>query len=1113
METFRIESTGMLLEKDPPESLNPEYFQEQLNVLKIQRSCVHDGPGVRTTVFFRGCHLRCSWCQNPEALSFNADPGDKSYSVGEILEVIGRDKEYFAKTNGGVTFSGGEPLLQDSAGLVALMKKLKLENIHIAVETSLHVPWENVAAVVPYVDLFLIDLKITGNDDLHKKYTRQDSVQIRKNIQNLAEIKAGIKFRMVIVPGFNNAEEQIRSAAEFLKSTGYGSVELLKYYNLYEEKARKLGLEREQLNITPAQSLEAIKKAVDLFSSLGIQVSCYELDAKRSKAVFTQRVHNIQKAIHNSEYHFSLEVSKLKTRFYRKYGFKKPVAVTRAKRLEYVLRNKTIRIYPEELLVGNFTPERVGGQIWEEHYGILFTSILHQMGRQKPVAYKMPFKDKLYFYFVVFPYWFRHSLLMRVNPRIKDFALLLARASDMSTGFNNNLAAIAHFVVNYERVLKLGTSGIIREIGQVQKEMPENDRGFYDGAVIALKALETYAERYSAVLKEMAADENDLARKTELEEMSDICCYVPKNPARTYHEALQSMMFLHIALCIESYENAVSLGRMDQILYPYYQKDREEGRISYEKAKELLALYILKMDEAILVNDGNTYLRLGRLFETMSTDQTLTAGGLGKDGKDATNDLTYMLLDICELQPYAVNMTARIHKDSPPEYLDRIAEIYINGAPMPALYNDHLYTETLKKHYDTTDEDARNYSIIGCVEPNASDDHFGNTDCANMNVTLPLLQAMKGHGNDLWNLKFTEVHEKLFNKFIEYNFSGKNSFSKFILSKHNARVKRKEIRRNLKNLNVPANMEELTDRYQERLNKLANSILADHQKIEKVLRENFTTPLASTLFPHCITVGKDVYDGGAKFNSSGIQAVGITDAADSLFAINEVVFRKKLFTMEEVIEAIYHDFEGERNTLVRKALLEVPKFGQDESDEAQRWVNKVLQIYINALKSVPNVPRNGIYAAGYYALNVNRVYGVKTPSLPSGRVKGTPLANSITPHYGMQMADLLSSLNSVAGIDYISYAPNGTTVTFTIDASLFQGNDGVRNLSGIISTFFDKGGMQFQPNVINREILLDAYKHPENYPFLLVRIAGYCAYFSQLSDELKLEIINRTCYS
>jgi len=172
------------------------------------------------------------------------------------------------------------------------------------------------------------------------------------------------------------------------------------------------------------------------------------------------------------------------------------------------------------------------------------------------------------------------------------------------------------------------------------------------------------------------------------------------------------------------------------------------------------------MDEAVLVNDGDTYLRIGRLFETQSTDQALTFGGMDQNGYDVTNDLTYMLLDICELQPLAVNMTARIHGNSPVRYLDRIAEVYINGAPMPELFNDEIYLKTLLRHYPTSVQQARDYAIVGCVEPTASDDHFGNTDCANMNVVLPLLQALKGEDNDLWNFGFADQMEKIITKFL-----------------------------------------------------------------------------------------------------------------------------------------------------------------------------------------------------------------------------------------------------------------------------------------------------------------------------------------------------------
>ncbi len=1087
-------------------------LRDSLNIISVQRTCVHDGPGIRTTVFFQGCNLACIWCQNPEARPFGYVPGREYRDVREVLDIIERDADYLRATGGGVTLSGGEPLMQNSESLVAFLYELKKKNISISVETTLHAPWRNIEKVVKYVDLFLVDLKVVGDDEKHRRITGADTSRIKANVKKLLSIGGKAKFRMVIVPGYNNSDDDIRRAAEYVQSLGFSSIELLKYHNLYEGKANRMGVAVEHLHISPEESMEALKDAISKFQSYGIDAECYDLDYPRKKAAFTPRVYDIQNDIRSSEHHLCFEVAKLKTEFYRKNGFTKPNPVHRAERLKYVLSNKKIIIYPKELLVGNFTSKRKGGQVWEEHYGVLFASILHQIHRQKPVAFKCSFRDKLSFYFNIFPFWLRKGILGRVNKTLRDFILLVARASEMNAGFNNNMASIAHFIVNYERVLRNGTSGLISEIESAKKSNPDK-KDFYDGMIIALEALEIFAARYARELRALSENESDPVRKEELRRMAEICERVPKHPARTFHEALQSMLFLHIALCIESYENAISPGRLDQILYPYYKKDMEDGIITYEKAKELLALFIIKMDEAILVNDGDTYLRIGRLFETMSTDQTVTMGGLTPDGKDATNDITYMLLDICELQPYAINMTARIHPKSPKAYLRRIAEVYLNGAPMPALYNDSIYIDTLRSHYDTTIEDARNYAIVGCVEPNASDDHFGNTDCANVNVTLPLLQALKGEENDLWNLTFGEQIDKIIAKFVEYNFRREGKISRFIRTRYASARHRRKIKKASSKYNPPASMDELLNRYQKRLNALAQSILADHQKIEKVIRTHFTTPLASTLFKNCVATGMDVNEGGARHNSSGIQGVGITDAGDSLHAIDEVVFKKKLYTMREVIEAIDNNFEGEKNAEIRKALLEVPKFGQDNSFEAVTWVNIALEMYVNALKSVPNVPRNGIYSAGYYALNVSDVYGSKTPALPSGRLAGVPLANSITPHYGMEMTDLTSALNSVAGIDFRRFAPNGTTVTFTVDSALFQGPDGVDNLAGIIASYFKKGGMQFQPNVLNREILIDAYHHPEKYPYLLVRVAGYCAYFNDLSDDLKKIIINRTCYS
>lgn len=1085
-----------------------------LKAVKIQRTCVHDGPGLRTTIFFQGCGLNCLWCQNPETLSANISKTENcACSIDSIAEIVLRDKEYYRAAGGGVTLSGGEPFLQHTENLVKLLQILKAEGIGITAETALFVPWERIAAVLPLIDLFLIDLKAVGEDALHKKLTGQDGALIRENIDRLLASNTNVHFRMVMVPGLNDSDENIKATAAFLQSKGFNSIELLKYHNMYEDKAKRLGLAFEKLNIGAEKSLLSLNNGVELFRQYGIKATNLDLDSPPEPAEFTQRVLNIQKAIRESKRALCFEVSRLKTKYYKKNGFNKPTPIHRAERLAYVLKNKTVKVYPEELLVGNFTSKRVAGQVWEEQYGVLDITFLYKINRQKPVSFQCSRKERLYFYAHIFPFWMKHSLLRKVNPKLSDFKMMIARSSEMIAGFNNNMAAIAHFIVNFDRMLELGTTGIIEEVRQKQKEKPDNNQDFYNGAVIALKGLEDFAQNYADYLLQTSKEEQDPVRRQDLADMARICAHVPKNPARTFHEALQCMTFLQIALCIEAYENAVSFGRVDQLLYPYYKRDVEAGIITYEKAKELLCLFILKMDECILVNDGDSYLNVSKLFETLSTDQSLTFGGVDKEGKDATNEITYMLIDACELQPLAVNMTARVHKGSPQRYLDRLAEIYINGCPMPELFSDEIYIETIMRHYPTTLENARNYSIVGCVEPVASDDHFGNTDCANMNLALPLLQAIKGHEHDLWNFGKEDRNEKIITKFLDYTLKGENALSKSILARHKKKVEKLNTGKGLYIYNPPADMDELLARFQTRLNKLAAGVLADHQRIEKVLRENFTTPLASSLYKGCVERGLDAYEGGTDYNSSGIQAVGVTDVADSLHAINEVVYKQGLYTMQDIITAIDSNFEGEKNRDIHAALLAVPKFGDDSSGEAARWVTKVMGIYNNALASVPNCPRNGVYSAGYYALNVSDRYGKKTQALPSGRLNGVPLANSVTPHYGMEATDLFSSLNAVSQVDFTSYAANGSTVTFTIDSALFQGAEGVKNLGGIFKTFLSKGGMQFQPNVINRAILLEAYKNPEKYKYLMVRVAGYCAYFNELSDELKQIIINRTCYA
>jgi formate C-acetyltransferase len=1021
------------------------------------------------------------------------------------MGVVRRDRAYHLRSHGGVTLSGGEPLLQPSSSLLDLLSQLKSDGFHVAVETAGHVRSSVFESVLPFIDLFLFDLKVVGDDDAHFALTGTHDRLIAENARRLIAAKANGEFRMCVVPGHNDSDRNFRATSDFLRALDRPSISLLRYYAMHEGKARRLGLAQAPLNITAAASADAIERAATTFAAAGIAVSRTAPYAAPRSPDFTPRVHAIRKDIRDAGYAVCMETAILKTDFHKRHGFTKPVGLQCANLLRHLLNNKKVIVYPHELLVGNYTSKRVGGNMWVEYFGPAGAISIWNADRQKPVSFKCSLEDKLTFYLKLLPYWAKHSLIGKVFPSTRELALFAARMLEKRVAFHNNMAGVAHYIVNTERIVQLGTTGIRAEVEAKRADKPRDETAaFYESVLIALCALEDFALRYATHLRDLGGRESDGSRRTELFAMADVCERVPRHPARTFHEALQSILFFHIALCTESFENAISFGRLDTVLYPYYQRDVAAGVLNYEKAKELVACFILKIDEVIFVNDGDTGFQLGKLFESLSPVETVTVGGVDEAGKDATNDVSYMVLDVCELRPIGVNMAARIHQGSPNRYVERIAEVYRNGSPMPALFNDEPYIKALQNEYTTSLSDARNYSIVGCVEPVASRDHFANTDCANINVTWPFLQALKGDERPLWKYGLLERPGKKLIRYVK---------SKLARNGAEATAAAAATLGDPRAYAPPANMDELMARFRARMNELVSSVLADHYLIEAALRENLATPLASALFTGCIEKGKGVFDGGATYNSSGIQAVGITDVADSLAAIDDVVFTKKLHTIDEVIRAIDANFTGDANQRIREVLRAAPKFGDDAAPETAAWMNRVLEIYVNALAAVKRNTRGGKYVAGYYGLNVNLVYGKKTPALPSGRLHGVPLANSLCPHYGMQQIDLTSSLNAVSHVDFGRFAPNGTTLTSTIDAGLFPGDDGIRNLASLIRGYFDRGGMQFQPNIVSREILLDAYNNPGKYKDLVVRIAGYCGYFDDLSNDLKLEIINRTYYS
>jgi len=1109
---------------DPDHDHDHDHDPDLLSVLSIQRTCFHDGPGIRTTVFFQGCPLRCRWCHNPESQAFavsapaGSAPGrpvvGQARTVPEILEIVARDAEYYRGTHGGLTLSGGEPLAQPRRSLVKLLEEAQKAGISVAVETSGDVPWSALEACLPFVDRFLFDLKIARNDRLHKELTGRSRRRIQENLDRLVAAGAEISFRMCVVPGLTDGLSNLEDTAALLKSIHHPAIELMRYYNLHERKAQRLELPQDPLGISAEQSALALDRAAATLRGLGIDVHQTATEVGRRPAAFTPRIRALHQAIRSSGHAVCIESAELKTKFHKKHlkghPVREPLAVRRAQQLRYLLNHKQLIAYPHELVVGNFTSKRVGGNLWVEYFGAFMVANLWNIDRQKPVAFDCSLSEKLRFYFQVAPYWLPRGILTRAFSSPAELFRAASRVTEKAAGFNNNLSGIAHYIVNCERFLTLGTTGIAQEVEAHRKQNQDQDSGFYDGVLIALRGLEEYAARFADHLRECSRHETSPRRREELAALAAVCDNVPRNPARTFHEALQSLMFLQIGLCTESFENAISLGRLDQALFPYYEADVAAGRLDYDAAKELLACFILKFDEIVFLNDGDTGFEVAKIFESLSPVETVTLGGTDCDGADCTNDVSYMLLDICELKPIGVNMAARLHPGSPAKVVERIAAVYLNGSPMPALYNDEVYVAALLQEYETTAKDAGNYSIVGCVEPVASDDHFANTDSANINLALPFLQALAGDRTRLWRQnRLHALGQKLSQK-ISQKLSQKLSQT---LSKKLHSLFSSYAWSAPQPYNPPATMDALLERFAERLNELVHDVLADQQLIEATLARTLPTPLASSLYRGCIESGKDVYDGGTTINSSGIQAVGVTDVADSLLAIDHVVFQTQRYSVAEVLRAMDADFQGDANQAIQRALLAAPKFGNDDASEAHRWVERVLQLYVDALRGAEHKHRGGKYVAGYYGLNANMAYGQKTPALPSGRKAGVPLANSLCPHYGMQQVDLTSALNAVAKVDFTRFAPNGTTLTSTIDSGLFPGERGIKNLAALIRGYFNQGGMQFQPNLVDRELLLDAYRNPGKHKDLVVRIAGYCAYFDDLSDDLKREIIDRSYYT
>ncbi len=769
------------------------------------------------------------------------------------------------------------------------------------------------------------------------------------------------------------------------------------------------------------------------------------------------RFEKIRETLLSTPVNLCPERALLITEYFKKHDDKKePMVIRRARALEYLLVNKKIKIYPGELIAGNMGTSRISAIMQPELASVFMSEELLWIDKRKTTPFKISFKERLNLFLKVNPYWLTRNLAFKAFfPNLGRMARYTKEQLNATYYLINEAGGIGHFLPNYERLLKSGLNGYL-------KELDGRDDDFSRAARICCQAVGIYAARISAKTRALAAAEPDANRAAELREIGRICGRVPMNPAQTLHEALQALWIAHMAVNMEGLNSAISFGRIDQYLYPFYKADIEAGRITPDRARELLLLFSAKaVEHVFLLSERTSQYHGGYLVV-----QAAIVGGMDKEGNDATNELTYIFLDVMEqLGLRDPNYQARIHKDSPEPYIRRVADVARKGGGTPAVFGDEAAIEALTSHGFPLNE-ARNYAVVGCVELALPGKSFFSTDAGLLNLPLCLELALN-RGR----------------RFGKKSRLGVDTPDPLTMT----------------------NMDQLIDAFRKQVEFMAKRMVDDLRIMELGNRNYHPTPFSSMLVDGCIESGRDVTAGGALYNSSGVQCVGLADVADSLAAIADVVFTRKKYSMAEVINAVKNDFNNAG--MLRSELLKAPKFGND-NPLPDGYANMAAHIFHDALNRHENT-RGGRYVPGFYSVTCHVAFGKRTPALPSGRLAGESFASSLGPANGKDRLGPTALLNSVAHVDS-KLAMNGYALNMRFDPATLSGEKGVNILSSLVKGFFSQGGMEMQLNVLDADKLEDARLNPGKYPGLVVRVAGYCAYFDDLPEDSKLEIISRT---
>ncbi|MBN2214868.1 MAG: glycyl radical protein [Bacteroidales bacterium] len=763
----------------------------------------------------------------------------------------------------------------------------------------------------------------------------------------------------------------------------------------------------------------------------------------------------------------SAERALLVTEFYRgSRAGQVSVPVQRALCFEYILRNKTICILDEEMIVGERGPLPKATPTYPEInvHSLQDLEILHN---RLKVSFQSDEKTRKAYHDVIIPFWTGKSTRDKIMKLLPD-EWHEAYQAGVFTEFQEQRAP-GHTVLG-DKIYHKGLLDVIEEIHETIEKLDFfNDTQAFEkkeelkAMEISANALIMFAQRHADQLDKLAVTEKNTERQKELNGMAAICRRVPAYPPRTFHEALQYYWFVHLGVITELNPwDSFNPGRLDQHLYPFYKKGLADGTLTREQAIELLQAFWIKFNDhpappkvGVTAQESNTY-----------TDFTLiNLGGVKEDGSDAVNELSYIILDVIEemrlLQPGSM---VQISKKNPDSFVHRALKIIKTGFGQPSVFNTDAIVQELVRQGKSV-EDARQGGASGCVESGS----FGK-EC----------YILTGYFNipKILEITLNNGQDPLTGKQIGIRTGDPLKFRTF---------------------------DELLGAFKKQLDHFIDIKIHGNNIIEKLFAINMPVPFLSLFIDDCVANGKDYNAGGARYNTSYIQGVGMGTITDCLTSLQYHVFDQKNFTMENMLKALKENFIKQED-MRYKLIYDTPKYGNDD-EYADANLVRVFDMYYDAVDGRPTM-RGGTYRINLLPTTCHIYFGSKIGALPDGRKAGEPLSEGISPVQGADHKGPTSVIKSAARIDHLR--TGGTLLNQKFSPSFFKNDESISRLGDLIRSYFRMDGHHVQFNVVSVDTLRDAQKHPEKYRDLIVRVAGYSDYFNDLGEDLQDEIIRRT---